>query len=266
MFKHHHQRAIILRGTPRLFAAVAAGHASSVPSRPKLPPPEDPPARSRSRSASGLSNVIRGSPAAGKFVPSPAPPRLGPSEDSPAAQPPSTQVSPYSPWYLATLCPSPASHSNAAPMLSHLRRGTSPRPLLRVTPQASASLTTASHPRLPPFFASPTHQSLAASPASCRLDATKKPLQQPYDGPFTVIKRTRKNITIDRHGKSDVIAIDRVKPAYLLRPDPPPTNTVSVSPSPVLTDKIQCRKKHVSTTPYTPSERVHNSVGPANQP
>ncbi|XP_050707670.1 uncharacterized protein LOC126992884 [Eriocheir sinensis] len=137
---------------------------------PSYPPPEDPPARSRSRSASGLSNVIWGSPAAGKFVPSPAPPRLGPSEDSPAAQPPSTQVSPYSPWYLATPCPAPASHSNAAPMLSHLRRGTSPRPLLRVTPQASASLTTASHPRLPPFFASPTHQSLAASPASCRCD------------------------------------------------------------------------------------------------
>lgn len=79
-----------------------------------------------------------------------------------------------------------------------------------------------------------------------RVDATKKPLQQPYDGPFTVIKRTRKNVTIDRHGKSDVVAIDRVKPAYLLQPDPPPTNTVSVSPSPVLTDKIQCRKKHVT--------------------
>ncbi|XP_050703221.1 uncharacterized protein YagA-like [Eriocheir sinensis] len=46
------------------------------------------------------------------------------------------------------------------------------------------------------------------------------------------IRTTRKNITIDRHGKSDVIAIDRVKPAYLLRPDPPPTNTVSVSLTP----------------------------------
>ncbi|XP_050703780.1 uncharacterized protein LOC126989215 [Eriocheir sinensis] len=83
-----------LRGKPRVFAAVAAGHASSVPSRPKLPPPEDPPARSRSRSASGLSNVIRGSPAAGKFEPSPAPPCLGPSEDSPAAQPPPRRCRP----------------------------------------------------------------------------------------------------------------------------------------------------------------------------
>ncbi|XP_050704621.1 uncharacterized protein LOC126990114, partial [Eriocheir sinensis] len=48
--------------------------------------------------------------------------------------------------------------------------------------------------------------------------------------PFAVIRRTRKHITIDRHGKSDTIAINRVKPAYLLFPDPPPTYTVSVSP------------------------------------
>ena len=49
-----------------------------------------------------------------------------------------------------------------------------------------------------------------------RVDAVKRPLQQPYDGPFRVLRRTRKNITIDRHGTSHVIAIDRVKPAYLL--------------------------------------------------
>ncbi|XP_050707743.1 uncharacterized protein LOC126992961 [Eriocheir sinensis] len=133
---------------------------------------------------------------------------------------PSTQVSPSSPWYLATPCPAPASHSNAAPMLSHLRR----------------------------------------------VDATKKPLQQPYDGPFTVIKRTRKNITIDRHGKSDVIAIDRVKPAYLLQPDPPRTNTVSVSPTPVIADKLQChRQKHKSTLhalcPYRGVPMVSASAG-----
>lgn len=49
-----------------------------------------------------------------------------------------------------------------------------------------------------------------------RVDAVKKPLQQPYQGPFRVIRRTRKNFTIDRNGTSDIIAIDRVKPAYLL--------------------------------------------------
>ena len=49
-----------------------------------------------------------------------------------------------------------------------------------------------------------------------RVDAVKRPLQQPYEGPFRVLRRTRKNVTIDRHGTSHVIAIDRVKPAYLL--------------------------------------------------
>ncbi|XP_063853948.1 uncharacterized protein LOC135096402 [Scylla paramamosain] len=48
------------------------------------------------------------------------------------------------------------------------------------------------------------------------VDAVRKPLQRPYEGPFEVLRRTRKNITINRNGSSDVIAIDRVKPAYIL--------------------------------------------------
>ncbi|KAG0713483.1 hypothetical protein GWK47_016155 [Chionoecetes opilio] len=68
-----------------------------------------------------------------------------------------------------------------------------------------------------------------------RVDAVKKPLQQPYQGPFEVIWRTRKNFTINRNGTLDVIAIDRVKPAYLLNstattPDARPRNTSSVVP------------------------------------
>ena len=47
------------------------------------------------------------------------------------------------------------------------------------------------------------------------IDAVRKPLQTPYEGPFPVIRRTRKNITIKRNGSADVVAIDRVKPAYL---------------------------------------------------
>ena len=49
-----------------------------------------------------------------------------------------------------------------------------------------------------------------------RVDTVKRPLQQPYQGPFRVLRRTRKNITIDRNGTTHVIAIDRAKPAYLL--------------------------------------------------
>jgi len=42
-----------------------------------------------------------------------------------------------------------------------------------------------------------------------------KALDPPYDGPFKVVSRTYKTITIERSGKKDTITIDRVKPAFL---------------------------------------------------
>lgn len=50
-----------------------------------------------------------------------------------------------------------------------------------------------------------------------RVDAVKRPLQPPYEGPFEVVRKTRKNIIIRKHGKTDTVALDRVKPAYFLR-------------------------------------------------
>ena len=48
-----------------------------------------------------------------------------------------------------------------------------------------------------------------------RNDAVKTPLQQPYDGPFKVIKRTNKHFTLEIKGKESTISIDRLKPAHL---------------------------------------------------
>ena len=48
-----------------------------------------------------------------------------------------------------------------------------------------------------------------------RHDAVRKPLQQPYDGPFNVIKRTDKHFTIQMHNREEVVSIDRLKPVYL---------------------------------------------------
>ena len=46
-------------------------------------------------------------------------------------------------------------------------------------------------------------------------DAVWKPLQQPYDGPFKVIKQTDKHFTLKLNNREEVISIDRLKPAYI---------------------------------------------------
>ena len=66
-----------------------------------------------------------------------------------------------------------------------------------------------------------------------RVDAVKKPLQPPYDGPFKVISRRSKYFVLNRHGASDSVSIDRVKPlvepTHHLPSDPPhiPDSTLS---------------------------------------
>lgn len=57
-----------------------------------------------------------------------------------------------------------------------------------------------------------------------RHDAVRKSLQPVYDGPFPVLKRTDKTITIKKLGKEDTITIDRAKPAHL---EPTPVQTRS---------------------------------------
>ncbi|XP_043243543.1 uncharacterized protein LOC122392570 [Amphibalanus amphitrite] len=48
-----------------------------------------------------------------------------------------------------------------------------------------------------------------------RRDDHRYPLDAPYDGPFPVINRTDKTITIQRRQRRDVITIDRCKPAFM---------------------------------------------------
>lgn len=60
-----------------------------------------------------------------------------------------------------------------------------------------------------------------------RVDDVRRPLQQPYQGPYRVLRRTRKTVTIDKHGSRDAVSIDRVEPAYLLAPDQAPQLSVA---------------------------------------
>ena len=62
-------------------------------------------------------------------------------------------------------------------------------------------------------------------------DATKAMLQRLYDGPFLVIGRTEKYLTINNNGTPDTVSIDRLKPAIVeLIPWTP-----SPAPAPVTT-------------------------------
>ncbi|XP_076031953.1 uncharacterized protein LOC143019857 [Oratosquilla oratoria] len=57
-----------------------------------------------------------------------------------------------------------------------------------------------------------------------RTDTVRKALQPPYEGPFEVLRRTRKTVIIRRNGKCDHISIDWVKLAHLFDPTDTPVN------------------------------------------
>ena len=48
-----------------------------------------------------------------------------------------------------------------------------------------------------------------------RHDAVRKPLQQPYDGPYKILKRNDKYYTVDINGRHDTVSLDRIKPAHM---------------------------------------------------
>jgi len=53
-----------------------------------------------------------------------------------------------------------------------------------------------------------------------RHDGLKQPLQQPYDGPYKVIKRAEKTFVVRMNGRDVTVSIDRLKPAYIMADDP----------------------------------------------
>ncbi|XP_064462608.1 uncharacterized protein LOC135373314 [Ornithodoros turicata] len=84
---------------------------------------------------------------------------------------------------------------------------------LRPPPTRSSSRPTFVHPEL----ATSTHIFL-------RHDATRRPLQPPYDGPSLVHFRQGKTVTTQLPNRREVVSIDRVKPAFLLQDAPAPAS------------------------------------------
>lgn len=65
-----------------------------------------------------------------------------------------------------------------------------------------------------------------------RVDRLRAALVQPYEGPFEVVERHDKCFKVSRHGKNQMISIDRLKPAYMEIEDA--NQIIASSPSPAI--------------------------------
>jgi hypothetical protein len=83
-----------------------------------------------------------------------------------------------------------------------------------------------------------------------RHDATRRPLQPVYDGPFKVIVRKDKHFVLNRNGRTDTVSIDRLKPAHL--DVSTPHVTTSTTPCTTVT-------KQPSLPPNPPPTRITRS-------
>ena len=89
-----------------------------------------------------------------------------------------------------------------------------------------------------------------------RLDHVRKPLEQPYAGPYKVLKRQPKYFQLEIRGKQVNVSIDRLKPAYITK-DANISTSSSVFPSspPALTTSAPA-----STSPPEKTTRSGRTV------
>ena len=98
--------------------------------------------------------------------------------------------------------------------------------------------------RVPPVRPSQCQTHIPDSLHTCthvfvRHDAIRKPLQQPYDGPYKVLSRSDKHFTLDIQGTRKTVSLDCLKPTYL--ESTTTSQDTAMQPSPV-----------TSTTPPAP--------------
>ena len=77
-------------------------------------------------------------------------------------------------------------------------------------------------------------RSLQHAPAVfLRIDAVRRPLQPPYEGPFPVVRRGPKTFVIKRGVKEVTVSVDRLKPAFSCIPALPTPPSVLPATGPV---------------------------------
>ena len=94
--------------------------------------------------------------------------------------------------------------------------------LLRATPPRMAQRTV----YVDPSLSTCTHVFI-------RHDATRKPLQQSYNGPYEVLKREDKHFVVNINGRHDTVSLDRLKPAHCDSSSCTPVPAVEADPQPV---------------------------------
>ncbi|KAH9587704.1 hypothetical protein MS3_00000093 [Schistosoma haematobium] len=99
-----------------------------------------------------------------------------------------------------------------------------------------------------------------------RVDAVKKPLKQPYEGPYKVIKHTQKYFLINRDGNKQTISIDRIKPAFYEATQVKEDNAVDKQPLPPVTEKpVEDKKLNSKPSCLTRSGRLINKPKKTNK-
>jgi len=103
-----------------------------------------------------------------------------------------------------------------------------------------------------------------------RKDHVKKPLERPYDGPFKVLDRTSKTITLQIGNKEKKVSMDRVKPAYIEAPAQQPLNqghisqTLPIRTGPSQNQSPQRRTEEKADAP--PDQKTTRSGRPVRLP
>ena len=86
-----------------------------------------------------------------------------------------------------------------------------------------------------------------------RVDAVKRPLTPPYDGPFRVLDRAAKTFVILKNNRHVKVSIDRLKPEFLLKDLPVPVPSTSTRPT------VSPEPDPVSVVPPGPADSFSRS-------
>ncbi|GFV97370.1 putative transposable element [Trichonephila clavipes] len=94
----------------------------------------------------------------------------------------------------------------------------------------------------------------------------RRPLQQPYDGPFKVLQRKDKVFLLDINGKRVSVSIDRCKPAFFLNtedlqlPQTKNETPATVEPNATASTPATVESDPTASTPTQPSTRSGRKV------